>query len=245
MGVCRLAAGAVTCLLLWTTPVSAERLRISPDDLKLRVAVSQELSPATRREITELARTVPLPVTDGLLQTDQIFQDKFGKRGWSEKLQTLSRYYFLVARLEQSKRFSEEFDRREQQLKLGIELLGKYIEEINPYIARAGYPDADPVKLEKVQDFPLSEVGPLDGGGLRVLHLFPEPKMSMGRENLRMIRETAETERDLLRGRVSDLHKARRAFLGEVHLVGEELIGMRGSVKDWVKSSRAGLPFSL
>lgn len=241
----RAAVGALAFLVLWAAPANAEKLRISPDDLKLRVEVSQELSPATRREITELARTVPLPVTDGLLQTEDIFQQKFGNRGWSEKLQTLSRYYFFVARLEQSKKFSEEFARREQQLKLGIELLGKYIDEINPYVARAGYPDVAPVELEKVQDFPLSEVGPVDGSGLRVLHLFPQPKMSMGRENLRGIRQTAETERNLLRDRLSDLHKAQRAFLNEVHLVGEELIAQRGPVKEWVKQSRAGLPFSL
>lgn len=222
----------------------AERLRISPDDLKLRFAVSEQLSPALRREILELAKSVPVPVAGGVLQTETLFQERFGDRGWGEKRLTLTRYYFLIARMEHSELFSDEFYRRRTLLRDGIELLENYIRILNPLIARAPYVESEPPELEKAQDFPLQEVGTTDDGQVKVLHLYPAPKLSMGRENLRRLREQAASEIDRLWTRYDQLDRAEHEFLDEMSLLGTEVMSMRGAVKRWVTVTREGLPFS-
>lgn len=239
--------GSLLSLGLWvvlSSPVGAERLRISPDDLRLRVVVSQELSPALRREILELARSVPLPLTDGVLQTEELFLGKFQDRGWSEKSLTLTRYYFLIARMEQSQQFSDEFLRRRTVMREGVRLLESYVETLNPLIARASYSENGPSRAAKVQDFPLQEAVLEESGELRVLHLYPAPKLSMGRESLRSLREQAGEEKEILKEQMELLDKAEREFLDEISLIGTEVLALRKSVQKWVRVPREGLPFS-
>ncbi len=204
-------AGAVLFGLLFA-PVQAERLRISPDDLKLRVAVSEELSPALRREILELAKSVPVPV--------------------------------LIARMEQSELFSDEFYRRRTLLRDGMERLEGYIAALNPLIARAPYVDAIPEEPKIVADFPLHEVGTTEEGGVRVRRLYPAPKVSIGREGLRYLRRQAALEIEELRLRYDQLDRAEHDFLDEMSLLGTEVMSMRGAVRKWVTVPREGLPFS-
>ena len=205
-------------------PVAADRLRISPDDLRLRVAVSEELPASLRREIRDLARVTPLPVDDGLIQTERLIEEAFAGRGWKTKRSTLVRYYFLVARLEQSQKFSDEFLRRRGLMQKGVTLLDEYIDTLNRQIARAVYTDAAPVSPEVVGSFPLEEVEKTDSGELLILHRFPPPDIGLGRENLRVLRER---------------------FLAEVSILGKELLAMREQVRGWVGIPGEGLPFSF
>lgn len=225
-------------------PCSADRLRISPDDLRLRVAVSEELPVSVRRAIKDLARSVPLPVEDGLIQTEQIFEQQLAREAGDEKTDTLMRYYFLVSRLEASQKFSDEFLRREKLLKQGVELLNVYIKKLNPMIARAPYTNLEPFTLKKVQSLPLQSVELNEDGELLLLRRFPAPKLSLGRQVLRSLREEAQEEKDIFKGRLEELRLAEREFLAEVSTIGNELIRMRPSVKQWVTVPGEGLPFS-
>ena len=155
------------------------------------------------------------------------------------------RYYFLVARLEQSQKFSDEFLRRRSLLEKGVTLLEAYIDTLNRQIARAVYTDAAAVSPEVVAAFPLEEVEKTDSGELLILHRFPPPDIGLGRENLRVLRELASEEKGLLEERLESLQGAESRFLAEVSLLGKELIAMREQVRGWVRVPGEGLPFSF
>jgi hypothetical protein len=230
-------------VLAW--PALADRLRISPDDLRLRVAVSEELSPSLRREVRDLARTTPLPVENGLVQTEGLIEENFSGRGWKARRSTLVRYYFLVARLEQSQDFSDEFLRRRLLMRKGVTLLDAYIKTMNRMIARAVYTGAPDVAPELICSFPLETVEETEEGDLRVLHRLPAPNIELGRHNLRTLRELATEEREMLVQRLKMLDDAERVFLQEVTVLGRELLGMRETVRQWVREPGEGLPFSF
>ncbi|MCA9781046.1 MAG: hypothetical protein KC800_30210 [Candidatus Eremiobacteraeota bacterium] len=232
-------------LYLLTTPVSADRLRISPDDLRLRVAVSEELPASLRREIRDLARSTPLPVENGLVQTERLIEETFAGRGWKTKRSTLVRYYFLVSRLEQSQKFSDEFLRRRSLLDKAVSLLDAYIETLNRQIARAVYTNAPTVSPEEIASFPLEEVEKTETGELLILHRFPAPDIGLGRENLRILREIASDEKARVEERRKSLEEAEAKFLAEVSILGQELLGMREQVREWVRVPGEGLPFSF
>jgi hypothetical protein len=225
-------------------PLKAERLRISPDDLRLRVAVSEELPASVRREIVDLAKSTPLPVTDGLLQTEQLFLREFSDRGWSDKRETLVRYYFFISRMDQSHSFSDEFLRRQTLIRNGIELMNAYIQELNPLIAQAPYTHDASIDIPTIQQFPLARAERTAEGRVEVLSSFPPPTMKLGRRNLRLLRAQAAKDKALLEERLNMLRRAEKSFLQEVSLVGRELIKMRPYVRQWVKIPGEGLPFS-
>jgi hypothetical protein len=233
------------CLVILSSSAAADRLRISPDDLRLRVAVSEELPASLRREVRDLARITPLPVADGLVQTEGLIEQNFRGRGWKEKRSALVRYYFLVARLEQSQEFSDEFLRRRLLMEKGVTLLDTYVNTLNQLIARAVYTEAPPVSPEKIASFPLVEVEETESGDLRILHLFPAPDVALGRPNLRVLREMANAERQILKERLEILEASEKEFLEEVSVLGRELIGMRKQVRQWVREPGEGLPFSF
>ena len=232
------------CCLLFGTPASAERLRISPDDLRLRVAVSEELSPAVRKELQTLAGSTPLPVQNGVTQTETLLDKEFSGQTLSARKKTMVRYYFLVARLEQSYRFSEEFARREKVLKEAREALTNYADQLTRLIGRGVYTAYPTIQLDPYADFPLNEVVMEESGALRTLRAYPTPDVRLGRENLRYLREQAGAENDYLKKRLQELHQGEKAFLEEVSLVGRELIRMRPEVKKWVTPPGEGTPFT-
>lgn len=236
---------AAVFLALGLGPARAERLRISPDDLRLRVAVSEQLSASLRQELREMARSTPLPVENGLVQTEQLLVERFRERGWNEPTSTLVRYYFIVARLDQSQKFSEEFLRRDKVMRTGVEYLNGYIEAINKVVSQAPYLQTPPLSAPVVQEFPLPSVEKSEDGGILVRRKFPAPARSLGRENLRLLRDLAHQEKSELERRLQQLAQAERTFLDEVALLGEELIEMRPRVRRWVKVPGEGLPFSL
>lgn len=238
-----LLAGCMFWLVV--SAASADRLRISPDDLRLRVAVSEELPPSLRREVRDLARSTPLPVVDGLVQTQRLLDESFGARGWKSRRMTLVRYYFLVARMEQSQNFSDEFLRRRLLLDKGMTLLDEYIDTLNKQIARAVYTNAPTVNPEQIAEFPLVEVEKTESGELKILHLFPSPDIGLGRTNLRVLRELADSEKRLLEQRRQNLRDAESEFLAEVSVLGRELMSMRAEVRHWVEVPGEGLPFSF
>ena len=230
--------------MLSTNPVQAERLRISPDDLRLRVAVSEVLEPSLRFQLKDLARTVPLPVKNGLVQTQELLDGQFPTQQWSAKRGTLIRYYFLVARMDSSQKFSDEFLRRDTVMKEGKKLADDYINHLNELIARAPYNRDDKISVSKPQSFPMREARTTEDGGMLLLHQFPKAQLSLGRENLRELRKLAESDRKLIRERIQALAKAERNFLDEISMVGQALIEMRPEVRKWVKAPGEGLPFS-
>ena len=232
------------CCLLLSTPVVADRLRISPDDLRLRVAVSEKLSPAVRKELQTLAGSTPLPVEDGVAQTESLLKREFSGQTLTERKRTLVRYYFLVARLEHSFQFSEEFARREKVLKEAREALAEYIDQLNRLISRGVYTSHPTVQLDPYAPFPLNEVVKEESGALRTLRSYPAPDVRLGRENLRYLREQAGAENDYLKTRLQELRQGEKAFLDEVSLVGRELIKMRPEVKKWVTPPGQGTPFT-
>lgn len=207
--------------------------------------MSEELPASLRSEIRDLARVTPLPVEDGLVQTEGLIEENFGGRGWELKRSTLVRYYFLVARLEQSQEFSDEFLRRRLLMEKGVNLLGSYIDTLNRFIARAIYTGAPPVSPERIASFPLVEVEKTEEGDLRILHVFPAPDVALGRPNLRVLRELANEERQQLEERLQILRNSEETFLEEVSVLGRELIAMRSQVRQWVREPGEGLPFSF
>lgn len=238
---CLVILVSISCL---SAPLSAERLRISPEDLRLRVAVSEKLPASLRKELQSLAASTPLPIEVGVLQTEEILSREFVDRGWSEKRQDLVRYYFLVARLEQSYRFSDEFGRREKLLGQGIEKLNSYVKKLNPLIARAPYNNAKPVKLSDNKPFPLNEVKEGVDGELETLKAYPAPVQRLGRHNLQHLRTEASKEREILKKRRDELRDAERSFLAEVSLLGIELIKLRPNIESWVTPPGEGTPFT-
>lgn len=231
-------------VLFLHTGAQADRLRISPDDLRLRVAVSEELAASLRREIKDLARSTPLPMEGGLLQTEGLLAEQFSGREWSEDQLTLVRYYFLVARLDQSQTFSDEFLRRESLLRQGSTYLGEYIEQLNRLIARAVYTDTEEIMIPALQSFPLAFTEKTEEGGLRILHEYPPLELKLGRNNLRKLREMASSELQLLEERLKLVRQAEKTFLAEVSLLGNELIRLRPQIRPLVSVPGEGLPFS-
>ena len=240
----RAFAAAFGLLLFLQTGAQAERLRISPDDLRLRVAVSEELAASLRRELKDMARSTPLPVEGGLLQTERLLAEKFASREWSEEKLTLIRYYFLVARLDQSQEFSDEFLRRESLIREGSTFLREYIEHLNRLIARAVYTEAEEISVPAIQSFPLSFAEKTPEGGLRILHEYPPLELRLGRNNLRKLREMASSELEILSERLQVVRQAEKTFLAEVSLLGNELIRMRPQIRPLVTVPGEGLPFS-
>ncbi|MFA5507738.1 MAG: hypothetical protein WC314_10365 [Vulcanimicrobiota bacterium] len=232
-------------LLVCCTSAAADRLRISPDDLRLRVAVSEELPPSLRREIRDLARSSPLPVENGLVQTEQLLKATFADRGWKPKRTAMVRYYFLVARLEQSQQFSDEFLRRRLLMEKGVDLLNTYLATLNRQIGRAVYTAASPVEPPQIAEFPLSEVEQSETGELKILRHYPPPDIELGRENLRTLRDFAGQEKVLLEQQLERLEQGEARFLSEVSTLGQELLAMREEIRGWVRVPGEGLPFSF
>ena len=229
-------------------PVSAEDLRIAPEDLKIRVAVSQLLAPSLRLELRDLAAGTPLPQEGGVMQTEDLLAKAFADRAWDEDRQQLVAYFFLVARMERSRDFSREFTRRREVTEEGRTLMQAYVADLNRAIARAVFVPDLTVELGPQRSFPLTEVGWEEADGkktLQVLHDYPEVSTELGRETLRGIRDVAVVDMELLEGQLSDIDDAERAFLAEVSLVGKELIALRPHVTKLVRLPRAGLPFSF
>lgn len=195
-----------------------------------------------------MAAGTPLPRKGGVVQTDQILRAAFAERGWDEDRQDLVRYYFLVARMEKSRTFSEEFARRRSTTEKGRELMQSYLVDLNKAIARAVFVPEQPVDLGQAQDFPLAKAEWEGEGGqrrLRVLHDFPPVDTALGRETLRSIRAVAGSDLELLEVQLSDLDEAERQFTEEISLVGKELMGLRPKIGQLVRLPQAGLPFSF
>ena len=223
----------------------ADELRIAPEDLRLRTFVSTLLSPSLRLQLRELAAGTPLPVEGGVVQTDEMLT-AFADRGWDSDRQALVRYYFLVARMEKSRQFSDEFSRRKTVTEEARSLMQVYIADLNRAIARAVFDPDVKVDTGPQIGFPLTSAGwSKDGQTLTVLHAYPAVDTHLGRETLRTLRDQAGADLELIEVQLSDLDNAEREFIQEVHLVGEELIALRPTVGRLVRPPRAGLPFSF
>jgi hypothetical protein len=240
--------GAALMMLALFGRGAADELRIAPDDLRMRTAVSGLLTPSLRLQLRDLAAGTPLSMQDGLVQTDRILDVAFAGRQWDGDRKDLVRYYFLVARMEKSRDFSDEFARRRTVTELARTLMQAYVADLNRAIARAVFVPNQPVELKERYDFPLSTVGWRETDGvktLRALHDFPEVDTSLGRETLRRLRDIAGADLELLEGQLSALDDAERAFIEEISLVGQELMVLRQRVGKLVRLPRAGLPFSF
>lgn len=240
--------GWLTALLLLQQPAVTEELRISPDDLRLRAAVSQQLPPSLRLQLRDLAQNQPLSESDGVLQTEGLLSDLFARRQWSPEEQTLVRYYFLTARLEQSRRFNREFERRRTLTREGIKLMESYIAQLTRVIARAVFVTNQTVDLGPAIAFPLTEVGwqsTNEERRLVVLHRYPEASTALGRETLRKLRAQALDDVASLERQLDELDQGEQRFLAEIHLLGEALRNQRAPVAALVRQPRAGLPFSF
>ena len=176
---------------------------------------------------------VPLPRKNGVPQTDSILRSSFGAEHRSENTKLLHRYYFLLARLESSQRFSTEFFRRRRLLRDGITLLDQFIDTTNLLAKRGVGPKVNAIEPKLVANFPLTRVGwegAEDDRWLRVLHRLPEAKFGLGRKNLRLLRAIASSDRERMQNRLRELNRAEREFLDEASVVGNELIAMRPKV---------------
>ena len=241
-------AATVALLGCLSLVAAADEIRIAPEDLRLRSSVSTLLAPSLRLQLRDLAAGTPLPREGGVVQTQELLQTEFAERGWDEDRQALVRYYFLVARMEKSRAFSDEFERRRQATETGRELMQAYILDLNKTIARAVFVTERPVDLGQRREFPLLKAA-WEGEGaerrLQVLHDFPPVETSLGRETLRSLRDVAGEDLELLEVQLSALDDAERSFIEEVSLVGKELIALRPRVGKLVRTPRAGLPFSF
>lgn len=244
----KVLAGVFVAASLWL-PVRGDQVRISADDFKTRVAVSQLLSPSLRLQLRDMAANTPLPVVGGVVETDRVLTEKFSKREWDEARWSLVRYYFLVARMEKSQDFSDEFARRRSLTQEGFTLMRSYTNDLNRLIAQAVFVKNQPVDPALVQDFPLTKVGwetsKMDVRTLRVLHAFPEPSAQLGRDSLRALRVVAEEDLGRLQQQLDELDAAEQLFLTEVSYLGRELFELRPEVQKLVRIPRAGLPFSF
>ena len=237
--------GVATWVLCGLLAVSsgADELRIAPEDLRLRTFVSTLLSPSLRLQLRELAAGTPLPLEGGVIQTDDMLTGVFADRDWDGDRRALVRYYFLVARMEKSRQFSDEFSRRKTVTEEARSLMQIYIADLNRAIARAVFDPAVLVDTGPQLGFPLTSVGwSKDGKMLTVLHAYPAVDTHFGRETLRTLRDQAGADLELIEEQLSDLDNAERDFLKEVHLVGEELIALRPTVGKLVRPPLMGLP---
>ena len=226
----------------------ADEIRIAPEDLKLRSSVSTHLAPSLRLQLRDMASQAPLPQLGGVVETDRLLREAFSTRNWGQEQHDLVRYYFLVARMERSRIFSEEFGRRRTTVEKGRELMQAYIFELNRAIARAVFVPNQTVELGQPRDFPLAEVGWIGQGDerrLQVLHDYPPADVSLGRETMRSVRDVAGADLELLEVQLSRLDDAERAFVEEVSLLGKELVALRPRISKLVRLPRAGLPFSF
>lgn len=238
---CGVAAGLLCGLLAVSS--GADELRIAPEDLRLRTFVSTLLSPSLRLQLRELAAGTPLPLEGGVVQTDDILTGVFADRDWDGDRRALVRYYFLVARMEKSRQFSDEFSRRKTVTEEARSLMQVYIADLNRAIARAVFEPDVLVDTGPQIGFPLTSVGwSKDGQTLSVLHTYPAVDTHLGRQTLRTLRDRAGADLELIEGQLSDLDNGEREFLQEVHLVGEELIALRPTVGRLVRPPRVGLP---
>lgn len=236
------AAAFLACATL-SGPACADELRIAPEDLRLRTFVSSRLNPSLRSQLRDLAADTPLPLEGGVVQTDRLLDEVFADRDWDSERQALIRYYFLVARMEKSRQFSDEFSRRKKVTEQGRSLMQTYISDLNRAIARAVFVPDVPVDTGPLQQFPLGTVGWSDDGKtLKVLHVYPAVNTQLGRETLRRLRDQAGADLELLEGQLSDLDDAERDFVAEVHLVGEQLLALRPTVGKLVRPPRMGFP---
>lgn len=212
----------------------------------MRVAVSQRLSPPTRLRLRDLAANTPLPQHDGLIQTEELVSREFP--GISERKKPLVNFYFLMARMEKSQEFSQEFNRRKQACRDGIALLDTYIDDLNKLIARAVFKEEVQVSYTEPREFPIGRVfwrESEQGRTLVVLRDLPEPTIEMGRRQLRELRTVAAQDRARLEQRIPEIDLAHRRFLDEAHLIGARLRELRRPVTRLVGRNRAGLPFSF
>lgn len=226
----------------------ADEIRIAPEDLRLRSSVSTHLAPSLRLQLRDMASQAPLPQVGGVIETDRILGEMFAGRQWGQDQQDLVRYYFLVARMEKSRIFSGEFERRRTTVENGRELMQTYLSELNRAIARAVFVPNQKVDLGEPRDFPLATVGWIGQGDerrLSVLHDYPPVDVSLGRETMRSIREVAGADLERLEVQLSRLDDAERAFIDEVSLLGKELVALRPRITQLVRLPRAGLPFSF
>lgn len=200
-----------------------------------------------RLRLRDLAANTPLPLHDGLLQTEELLSDEFPSL--SDREQPLVAYYLLVARMEKSQQFSEEFNRRKQTCRDGIALLDGYIDDLNKLIARAVFEEKEQVSIPPQGSFPLGEVEWREQSEgkreLVVLRALPEPTIEMGRGQLRELRAAADADRAALERRIPEIDLAHRDFLDEAHLIGARLRELRTPVTRLVGRNRAGLPFSF
>ncbi len=237
-------------LLLGTTnEVSAQTLRIAPEDLRWRTSVSKELSPAIRLRLRDLAAKVPIPTTDSARQTRTLLELEFPpERVQAERL-VLLHYYFLLARMEQSREFSREFARRKTRTDEGLKLLDDYLKQVDRAAARGLFSDRPTPALEPQAGLPLESVGwETNSEGievLKVLHHLPKPEARLGRETLRAYRRAALEDRQRLAEYRGDIDTSEREFLREVATLGEELRKLRPEIRNLVPDPAAGLPFSF
>lgn len=233
---------------LLSTSGWAEEIRIAPEDLKLRSGVSALLAPSLRLQLRDLASNTPLPREGGVIETDELLSSTFADRTWDQNRKDLVRFYFLVARMEKSRTFSDEFERRRELAEQGRDLMQTYLRDLNKAIARAVFLPDHPVELGQLREFPLTSVG-WEGSGetrqLKVLHDFPPADNRLGRDTLRSIRDVAGSDLELLEVQLSLLDDGEREFIEEVSLIGKELVALRPKVGKLVRTPRAGLPFSF
>ncbi len=241
--------GGILALSLLTSPLLADEPRVSPDDLRLRTAVSRLLSPSLRLQLRDLAAGTPLPREGGVVQTEEILDRSFADRPWDGDRKALVRYYFMIARMEKSQDFSAEFERRRKLTEEGRTLMRTYTEQLNRAIARGVFVANVPVQTGPLIEFPLRRVGWEAGADgtktLQVLHRYPEVDTDLGRETLRALRDQAGSDLERLEGQLSDLDDAERTFLEEIHLVGTQVVELRPRIAKLVRIPRAGLPFSF
>ncbi len=195
-----------------------------------------------------MAANTPLPREGGVVETDELLRSTFADRNWDQNRQDLVRFYFLVARMEKSRTFSDEFGRRRELAEQGRELMQAYLRDLNQAIARAVFVPDSPVELGERRDFPLSTVGWVETGQdrqLKVLHDFPPADNRLGRETLRAVRDVAGADLELLEVQLSQLDDGEREFIEEISLIGKELYELRPKVSKLVRTPRAGLPFSF
>lgn len=233
--------------LALTLPGASEKLKISPEELKLRVSVAHRLSAPLRLRLRDLAANTPLPTEGGVLQTETIIDNEFPNI--SKAKRQLVQYYFLLARLEKSQDFSQEFLRRSKACEEGLELLDAYVGDLNNLISRALFRERVKISVPEPGSFPLGHVGWRESSGgvkvLDVLRTYPEPKTEMGRGPLRELRKAADADRDRLQQRIEEIELAEQEFLAEASLIGSKLREMRRPVSKLVRGNRAGLPFSF
>lgn len=234
--------------ILTTLPARADKIRISPEDLKLRAAVSRRLSAPLRVRLQDIAAKELLSPQEGEEHTASILDTHFPTVSWSNNDRLLVYYYLLTTRLEKSQAFATEFARREGIARQGRELMREYLNELNRFIgANASYPNQS-IDLGEQKSFPLVQVGwaKIDEADvLLALHSYPKLKASLGRDALRSLRNVALNDLQQFDEELSRVRVGQREFIDEVSLLGNELIALRSRVSELLPYAGEGLLFSL